>query len=453
MWVAFCTTSTLTLADGLRLAKTRRCTSEVLGVLTGSDSGSPASSLQVMRANDMMTKAAEKEMVDNAYAQAKAPRSRRALSDPCRTNLAYFRHCVEVNFSPWVAGDFATVGKLAKSVHGEVRYLKTKDGTGVVAKVVPAEAVRRSRDREGNERLAWFGSSELPVVEDHWNEIAVLAYLQRSFEQCRYVVRLLGMFQDPVSTYLVTEYCDGGELFERVAYDDPLSESEKRRYVCQLLQAVQHLHRHNVGHRDVSLENVLLRRGDAVLIDFGQAARLRAVDGTILRYYAEAGKRMYRAPEMYVPRERPVQVICPSDGVPGAIRQVTYDRCRCEVVLPPDAVPGRPCMAEPHGYAAASADVFASGVCAFVLIVGKPPWTVAKDSDPTFSFIRRQGVPMLLHQWRSGSYGLAGTRSGDEENLLAQMLEVDPARRPTVDECLRYQWFASSASCPRRCTN
>jgi len=321
-----------------------------------------------------------------------------------------------------------------------------RDGTHLVAKVVAAAAGERSACPEESEQRAWFGGGDLPAVEDLWNEAAVLTYLQQSQAQCPFLIRLRGLFQDGASLYLLTEYCDGGELFARVAHGGPLDGAEKRRYVSQLLRAVKHLHGANVGHRDISLENALLRRGDCVLMDFGQAVRLRAVDGTVLRYFAEAGKRLYRAPEMYVPRERPVQVVCPPGAEPGGVVQVSYDRCRCEVLLPADAVPSRPCVAEPHGYAAAPADVFACGVSAFVLLVGKPPWSAACDADPTFSFIRRHGVPNLLHQWRGGGFHRPGTPPSEEESLLAKMLRVDPSQRPCAGECLCSPWLACSAA-------
>jgi serine/threonine protein kinase len=357
------------------------------------------------------------------------------LCSAIETDLSWFKRCTEVEFAPWIEGEFTTVGRLAKSVVGEVQYLNTKEGTGVVAKVMPTDKV--SRTGTTDERLAWLSEGEVPTVEDPWNEIAVLTFLQRSAEQCDFLLKLLGVFQDPSSTYVMTEYCDGGELFELVAYGDMLSAEEVRRYVTQLLQAVQHLHGHNVGHRDISLENVLLRRGNCVLMDFGQAVRLRTMDGVEFRYFAEAGKRMYRSPEMYVPRERCIQVVCPSDAVPGTVAQISYDRCRCEVLLPPNASPGTPCRAEPYGYAVAPADLFACGVCAFVMAVGKPPWNVARDLDPTFSFIRRHGMPALLRQWRSG---LEPTH--EEDSLLADLLRVNPKERPSIETCLRSPWLS-----------
>lgn len=62
-----------------------------------------------------------------------------------------------------------------------------------------------------------------------------------------------------------------------------MGEVEKKRYLGDILQGVAHLHRHNIGHRDLSLENVLLRKGSAVLIDFGQAVMLKDSDGSVKR--------------------------------------------------------------------------------------------------------------------------------------------------------------------------
>jgi len=363
------------------------------------------------------------------------------LCNALDTDLTWFRRCSEVSVEPWLDGEFTMVGRLAKSVLGEVRYLTTKDGTGVVAKVMPTDKVMQSRSATSSERLAWLREGDTPTIEDPWNEIAVLTFLQRCTDQCDHLLNLIGVFQDDLSTYVVTDYCDGGELFELVAYGDILSKAEVRRYISQLLRAVRHLHGHGIGHRDISLENVLLRRDNCVLMDFGQAVRLRAADGTELRYFAEAGKAMYRSPEMYVPRERVVQVICPSDATPGSVAQIQYDRCRCEVLLPPDASPGKPCRAEPFGYAVTPADIFACGVCAFVLTVGKPPWSAARDIDPTFSFVRRHGVPALLRQWRAG-VELEPTREVD--NLLGSMLRVSPKERPNSAECLRSPWLTGS---------
>jgi len=473
IWAAFCTTSTLTLADGLLLAKTRRSANEALQLLAGTgvpeldekSTQSTSSHAQNEEAEATFSRPFHVEVDLKAEGQSsgvgrpvreesldvrslyKAPSEQLSASSKAPAFADKCEHRPIEVFEPWLSAGFTMVARLAKSVHGEVHYLQDKDGCGAVAKVMPKDAVKLTGNppmialpQEHNERLIWFSDAEVLSVEDMKSEIAALHYLQWTFEQSSHIIQLRGTFQDETSIYLVTEYCDEGDLFERVAYGDPLAEIEKKRYVSELLQAVQHLHRHNLGHRDVSLENVLLRRGSCVLTDFGQAVRLRTEDGKTIRYYAEAGKKMYRSPEMYVPRTDAIQVVCPAESSPGAVTQVSYERTRCEVLLPADAVPGTPCIAEPYGYAAAPADVFACGVCAFVLAVGKPPWMTAMDTDPSFSFIRRHGVANLLQQWRGGARG-PPTSPSEEESLLAEMLRVDPAKRGTVDECLWSSWL------------
>lgn len=365
--------------------------------------------------------------VEDAVVQEDAVAQSPLAANPLETNF---------EFAPWVDGEFTTVTSLAKSMFGTVSYLESKDRTGVVAKIMPTKKLLEIHSGCVNERLAWFGGGDVNM-ENPWNEIAVLTFLQQSSNQCDYVLKLLGAFQDDASTYVLTEYCDGGELFECVACGDRLFTQQVRRYVSQLLSAVQHLHSHNVGHRDISLENILLRRGDCVLMDFGQAVRLTGNDGAELRYFAKSGKPLCRAPEMYVPRQRSIRVTCPPDASPGDVAQVSYDRCRCEVLLPADAVPGQSCSAEPHGYAVAPVDIFASGVCAFALAIGRPPWKVARDSDSSFSLIRQLGVVARLRQWNMSA-------EPELEALLEDMLRVSPKDRPTSMECLKTAWLANA---------
>ena len=55
----------------------------------------------------------------------------------------------------------------------------------------------------------------------------------------------------------------GGELFERVAENDCLTEKEAAYYMHQLLQGLQHMHRKSIVHLDLKVtENRALRPKD-----------------------------------------------------------------------------------------------------------------------------------------------------------------------------------------------
>ncbi|KAH8046258.1 serine/threonine kinase [Aureococcus anophagefferens] len=133
-----------------------------------------------------------------------------------------------------------TIGRGASSTVAEAT--RRRDGVRVAVKVVaPARAagLADAREEVRMHRLA----SGLPGV-----------------------VELLDVFFEDGILYLVQELCAGGELFETIARGD-----------TRVLGALAALHDVGVVHRDVKLENILLRspgsRTDVVLADLGIAAR------------------------------------------------------------------------------------------------------------------------------------------------------------------------------------
>ena len=52
----------------------------------------------------------------------------------------------------------------------------------------------------------------------------------------------------------------GGELFERVAENDCLTEKEAAYYMHQLLQGLQHMHNKNIVHLDLKVRFSLVLR-------------------------------------------------------------------------------------------------------------------------------------------------------------------------------------------------
>jgi serine/threonine-protein kinase Chk2 len=67
----------------------------------------------------------------------------------------------------------------------------------------------------------------------------------------------------------------GGDLFCLLDKNGPLLDS-KARFICyQLLLALKYLHEHNVCHRDLKLENIMLESDNSYprlcLTDFGYA--------------------------------------------------------------------------------------------------------------------------------------------------------------------------------------
>jgi len=371
----------------------------------------------------------------------------RAVSDPCVTNLAQLHACRD-DFETLPRGQFTVVKKLASGIHGDILKCRWERGDSashyVAVKKLRNSSFECSEGTETNERnIHMEPGAKQPHPEDALNEIGVLMHLSRQDDLPPYIVSMLGVYADDAFTWLVSELAEGGDLFEVVA-SQSLGETRVQRFMWQLLQAVAYLHRHNIGHRDISLENILLKDGVAKLMDFGMAVQTSSASGVALRYFRGVGKDNYRAPEMYVPGVSRIRVTTPPKLAPNRVAMVeTHSRQFCEVRFPEEAQAGQLCMADTWGYCVKPVDVFSSGVCLFTMACNCPPWQTAQLTDANFSWVRSRedaGIQCQMELWRKQCLGPEPTR------LLAEMLRPDPSQRPSVADCLQNTWFAGMES-------
>jgi calcium-dependent protein kinase len=86
------------------------------------------------------------------------------------------------------------------------------------------------------------------------------------------ILRLYEVFEDKKCIYLVTEYCEGGELFDEILHRGSFTEMDAAKVIKQLLSAIAYCHGSQVCHRDLKPENILIDNRDKntiKVIDFG----------------------------------------------------------------------------------------------------------------------------------------------------------------------------------------
>jgi len=113
------------------------------------------------------------------------------------------------------------------------------------------------------------------------------------------------LLTDGQMMHLVMEWCNRGELFDHIVSRSKYTEADAMQVMRQVMQAVQHLHIHDVIHRDIKPENVLVHQGEFVdhevfkLSDFGLAKSLSLGAESIQPPNTVCGTPSYAAPEVW----------------------------------------------------------------------------------------------------------------------------------------------------------
>ncbi|KQK23877.2 CBL-interacting protein kinase 9 isoform X1 [Brachypodium distachyon] len=215
------------------------------------------------------------------------------------------------------------------------------------------------------------------MVEQIKREIATMKLIKHPN-----VVQLHEVMASRSKIYMVLEFVDGGELFDKIVNSGRLGEDEARRYFHQLINAVDYCHSRGVYHRDLKPENLLLDSyGSLKVSDFGLSA--------------------------FAPQTKEDGLLHTACGTPNYVApEVLNDK----------------------GYDGMAADVWSCGIILFVLMAGYLPF-----DDPNlmtlYKLIAKANVS--CPPWFS-----SGAR-----NLIKRILDPNPQTRITIAQILEDEWF------------
>ncbi|VVC26475.1 Protein kinase domain,Protein kinase-like domain,Serine/threonine-protein kinase, active site [Cinara cedri] len=109
------------------------------------------------------------------------------------------------------------------------------------------------------------------------------------------IIHIYEVFENREKIVLVMEYAAGGELYDYLSEKKVLTEEEARRIFRQVAIAIFYCHKHNICHRDLKLENILLdEQGNAKIADFGLSNVFN--QKALLSTYC--GSPLYASPEI-----------------------------------------------------------------------------------------------------------------------------------------------------------
>lgn len=112
------------------------------------------------------------------------------------------------------------------------------------------------------------------------------------------IIKFVETYQDKEFFHIVMEFCNGGELFDRIIHKGKYAETDAATIIKKLLSAITHLHDRGICHRDIKPENLIFesKKDDAEikLIDFGLSKYVSPHE----KMHTKVGTPYYVAPEV-----------------------------------------------------------------------------------------------------------------------------------------------------------
>ena len=213
-------------------------------------------------------------------------------------------------------------------------------------------------------------------------EVAILDSLKHPS-----IIEIKELFEDDDYFYLVMERMRGGDVFDKLIQIKKYTEADAKKLVKSLLIAAEFFHSHNVAHRDLKPQNILLKSNtnmhDIVISDFGFSCRVHKPMSLSTR----CGTPSYVAPEV--------------------LKNAPYDQ---------------------------SVDMWSIGVIIYVLLCGYPPFADSNQSE-LFRRIRMSNWKFRGEEWEN--------ISDDAKDLIRGLLVANPIQRFTATQALQCEWLKS----------
>ncbi len=130
------------------------------------------------------------------------------------------------------------------------------------------------------------------------------------------IVKLIEEYKTKDHVYLIMEFLKAGDLLDDLTARKKYTEKEAALMLHNLTSAVAYLHAHELVHRDIKLENILIQKSvdgsrTLKLADFGLAIRLERDQ----KLNQKCGSPVYVAPEILLGKSYGYEVDIWSLGV------------------------------------------------------------------------------------------------------------------------------------------
>ena len=281
------------------------------------------------------------------------------------------------------------------------------------------------------------------VKHNTLNRVPLELKLQKEvMHDCENIARIYDAFTTDSAVCMVLEFCDYGtvESYLKSKHEGSkrISEATAKVLFLQLLNAVNCLQQHNIVHRDIKLQNLLLTQKDR---PYGRFSKF---DKTVQKPYEPnfvdlAQSTVYfndfknnnkisrwKSQKPRVKAEDLTLKLADFGLATKLTDEEAHTRTMCGT---PNYVAPEIARHDPHGL---PVDIFSCGVVLFTMLTGKPPFQ--KDSlRETLNMVKNKDVTNEINSLKDVT--------GECKELLKKMFAKRPEERYKLSQIYNHKWF------------
>lgn len=205
------------------------------------------------------------------------------------------------------------------------------------------------------------------------------------------ICRLFETYEQEEVMFFVIEYCEGGDLYNRLLDTGKVDPRLSAEIVKQVASSLKYAHGKGVAHRDLKLENICFCTSDP------SCSHIKVIDWGLAGYFEQGRMK-------------------------STVGTCTY------------AAPEVTEVKDGEGYTCAC-DLWSLGVVAYIMLCGKPPfWGTPQEQ---LERMKQEAYPLSGKVW--------DTIAEEAKDFIRQLLRAEPCQRLSVDGALSHPWVASQS--------